>query len=364
MRLLDVFSCGHGDTLLLHLPGEKWALIDCNLRPHTTRDKLFSTFQERSVNHLDLLCLSHPDSDHYWGMADVLQHFSSGGRSLGLVCIPPMDLPSAAKLIRARRTGSEHTEFVRFVRALHDLVQSNPPGCQVCHVTDHTRDFSSQSGTTSSRLIPLAPNATLHFSAVMSSIEHFAKRKHGDVPEGQTNAISVVWALVVENRGDAGGSTVLLLSGDLTREGWPWALEAWSLRASEYDLAESFSLIKVPHHGSYSSHHDGIIDFFPKAGDCFSVISVGKQFRALPDQRVLRAYLDAGSRVASTFKRAATKPARLISVLDTERRHVVEGTCQDILVDYAETDGSIQVSPSSAFIGHADLPLYSAAASS
>src|SRR5687767_13593105 len=69
---LHVFACGHGDTLLLRLPGDRWVLVDCYL-PHAdaTRARFFQYLDRLEVRRLDYIFLTHPDSDHYLGMAEL-----------------------------------------------------------------------------------------------------------------------------------------------------------------------------------------------------------------------------------------------------------------------------------------------------
>ena len=55
---IHVLECGHGDTILIRLPKEKWALIDCHLPQGRIRDRFFQFVEDRHIVRLDLLCLT------------------------------------------------------------------------------------------------------------------------------------------------------------------------------------------------------------------------------------------------------------------------------------------------------------------
>lgn len=80
---LDV---GHGDAAFVHFPGGGVALIDAGDR------KLHADYGTRVVSpfllgrghtHVDLLFISHPDSDHIGGALSVIERISAGGVVLG-----------------------------------------------------------------------------------------------------------------------------------------------------------------------------------------------------------------------------------------------------------------------------------------
>src|SRR5256885_85170 len=86
MLTLHVLSCGHGDTLLLQMPLGKWALIDCHLPSPEALNRFYRYTDDLNISTLDYVVLPHADSDHYRGMAEVLQRFSTNGRSVRFFC--------------------------------------------------------------------------------------------------------------------------------------------------------------------------------------------------------------------------------------------------------------------------------------
>jgi beta-lactamase superfamily II metal-dependent hydrolase len=84
---LHVFGCGHGDTILVRLPHDRTVLIDCCLsKSNGVLPRFLRYLDDLGVTRLDYVFQTHPDVDHFLGMADVLKHFSNSGRSIGTWC--------------------------------------------------------------------------------------------------------------------------------------------------------------------------------------------------------------------------------------------------------------------------------------
>lgn len=135
------FPCGHGDTILLHLPGGHWFLVDCHLTRHDgTFDRFFRFVQARDIRRLEFIVLTHPDIDHFLGMTDVLKYFTSDGRSVGYWC----DSGANSQQVRARlpdpAAGRRYAELqemlddldkrnlVRFYQVDRNHVEIGPAG--------------------------------------------------------------------------------------------------------------------------------------------------------------------------------------------------------------------------------------------
>ena len=111
---IRVFHCGQGDTLLIRLDGKKWVLVDCHLPSDGAVENFLAELERLEVLRLDLVCLSHPDADHYRGMERVLAHYCVPPRSVGIFC----DAGFAGKLATALEKDRIEREIVR----LYDLV--------------------------------------------------------------------------------------------------------------------------------------------------------------------------------------------------------------------------------------------------
>jgi hypothetical protein len=346
--------CGHGDTIVLHLPGGRCCLIDCNLKTVSTRDNLFHFFASNKVDRLEFVALSHYDSDHYWGMAEVLDYFTSEGRSIGCVYLPPLNHKYALSIIKAPdvRQPSEATQLQR----LDDRLSSGK--FQISYVTSGHERFLFQGRDFDFHFLALAPDAKSDHRIVVAGYKRFAKNLDVDVSPGDVNALSAVWAVYIRNKVKPAKSLVLLLAGDLSEEEWIWALDAWRRKSSECGCPSQFRAVKIPHHGSFNSHSEELLDFLPSEGSRYGLISVGTDFPSLPDRRVVEAYLNRGVEVATTFRRTALSRPRAINILDVARRRFCgEGVCNDI-VGVLGAEGEVAFSPPEAFIKRTELGLY------
>ena len=77
---IHVFHCGHGDTILIRLPGDRWGLIDCYLQEQFgIRRAFFSFIEQNHIKRLEFIIQTHPDRDHYHGMRAVIEYFLGRG---------------------------------------------------------------------------------------------------------------------------------------------------------------------------------------------------------------------------------------------------------------------------------------------
>ena len=67
---IEFLDVGQGDSVLIRSPEGKTALIDAG-----TSNRVVQTLKDREVTTLDLVAVSHHHSDHYGGMAAVIQAF-------------------------------------------------------------------------------------------------------------------------------------------------------------------------------------------------------------------------------------------------------------------------------------------------
>jgi competence protein ComEC len=101
----DVLAVGHGLAVIVRSAEGKTALYDCGKLgdPHVGRRVIAPALWTRGVRKIDVLILSHADSDHFNGLPDLLDRFE-----VGVVRLPPgFDSPSnpaARKLVESIRS--------------------------------------------------------------------------------------------------------------------------------------------------------------------------------------------------------------------------------------------------------------------
>lgn len=234
---VSFMDVGHGDAILVELPGRKTMLVDGGGQREGTYDigeRVVSPFLwDRGIKHVDAVVLTHPHPDHGRGLQAVARNFSVGEfweggaypkapSTLGLHAELPEELPRRS-LSRGDRI---HKEGVR-IEVLH-------PGA----------------GDTDS--------------------------------SSEANRDSLVLRLVY-------GRTALLLTGDILAGSEREILEM----CGEIGAA----VLKSPHHGSRSSSSRAFLD---AVSPRIVVISCGRQRQGLPAHEVLRRYVRMGALVYRT----------------------------------------------------------------
>ena len=82
----EVLAVGHGLAVVVRSSEGRTALYDCGRMgdPHVGRRVIAPALWARGVRRIDMLILSHADSDHFDGLPDLLDRFD-----IGLVRVPP-----------------------------------------------------------------------------------------------------------------------------------------------------------------------------------------------------------------------------------------------------------------------------------
>ena len=70
-QLKIVFKGGHqGETIIIRTPSGKWGLIDCYSKK---ADDLVEYLKENNINEIEFLCITHPHTDHYKGIKNLIE---------------------------------------------------------------------------------------------------------------------------------------------------------------------------------------------------------------------------------------------------------------------------------------------------
>ena len=346
---VHVLACGHGDTILLHLPGDKWVLVDCYLSKYDgTRDRFFEFVESRGIRTLDFVFLTHPDYDHFHGMADVLEHFTRDGRSVGTYCDAGVDAQQVRSLLKGR-TGE--TEFERLQRRLDDLDERG--AINFYAINDQHATVSPKGYKGSVDLIPIGPEASRARRLTRRGVAKLQSDRKAELPANELSIVLVLWAK------EGARDICLLLAGDADAEGLEGAMEIWRSRAAEREVDEGFDAVKVPHHGSFDSHWAELPKTGRKDAAKVAVISAGQR-PALPDRRVIRDFMDRGWRVLITTRRGGARIRDLPMTLANRGGGVVVGgraTWHDIRLTWDSARG-LTWEPKEAEIQKSDLQAY------
>ena len=293
---LFVFSCGHGDTIVIHLPDNRWCLVDCNLKSKVKRQGFLEFLDSKEVERFDFIFQTHPDLDHFGGMKQLLQDFIKKNGTLGYWCDGGVGLPQIQPLAFPDfMTREEYDELQDYLDDLYDEGKLKFYGLDAGHspvtLKGHIGKFE---------FYTIAPDEDRK-----RIIQRADAKKLGVNPETQleTNKLSLVIMLSVRGKEN---SCNILLTGDADDYGCTQGLEIWNGIAEGIGCDPNIGVVKVSHHGSISSHCLKVVEAGRPEKENIAVISCGKRDGS-PDREVMRDYLSAGWTVLATTERIRPK---------------------------------------------------------
>ncbi len=351
---IHLFGCGQGDTILVHLPENRWVLIDCHLPVRDgTRERFFQFLRSKEIERLDLIFQTHPDLDHFHGMIEVLEYFACEGRAVGRYCDGGLTAEAARGLIWSDPLdSSDKTHYGRLEEHLDKFDDSF-----FSRIDDEHEPISPKGYKNRIDFIPVGPSAGLNRRITRRDTRKVAENPKAKV---EANALSVVLVLSIRE-----GDRVcnVLLTGDADSDSMELALDAWSRKSCETSTRADFDVIKIPHHGSIESRSTRLCK--AKRNDrecCVAAVSVGERYDVLPDRAVLRDYLNAGWTVMlTTVRRGAARSNRPGGLADRGRPLVRSFEAHTITITVT-ADGVVEHSPEAAVVQTGDLVLYESAA--
>lgn len=344
-----ILSCGHGDTTLIRLPGDRWVLIDCNL----TRDfesRFFELLENRGIRRIELVCLSHPHGDHFRGMARVLEYFSHEGREIGAFCDSGLDPRQICGLLQKSDTVSPG-EFEEYCKLWMTVEKLRTRGLKYVRVDKNTKPLL-RSRETPSELIPCGPDPSVHLDQQMKTLRYGGVRC-------DLNRISLV---LLYKCMTGKGYRYFLFPGDASAGDLDAAVEELACEEFSGLGKPAFDGVKVPHHGSPTSLSERLLRSGSPAGSPVAAFSVGTRC-GLPDRRVLQRYLEEKWSVLLTTRRTLGRRSNGFLEVSNRGRGRTETTrTHDIQIKISDS-GKVEYSPDEARIGSAELPNYESAGS-
>lgn len=330
-------------------------LIDCHLpKSDGTFDRFLRFLSDLRVNRLDWVLLTHPDTDHFLGMKDVLDHFTSGGRSLGWWLHGGMNASEIQALIWPDSTTKKHYEKLRDrVRQLakKGLIRR-------ARVDANSRAMSPQGFRGRVDIFPIAPSEETLNDVAEVDVPKAAKDSSADL---ESNALSIVLCLSVS---DFGSEMNALFCGDAGPRELGAALSVWRELAVEHGRSRSLDVVKVPHHGSLQSHTIRLCGAKrPGTVSCCAAISAGTLAK-LPDREVIRDYLARGWKVLLTTRRLDAKARydRPMTMAACGTKRSFRSNSHNIVVSWDSKTKRIDAGPPETVVSLEDLDLYDTAA--
>lgn len=332
---IHVFHCGQGDTLLLRLDHVKWALIDCHLPNATAVESFLAELDAMGVTRLDLLCLTHPDRDHYCGMLRVLKYFTTAPRSVGAFC----DAGFCGKLVMS---GAMNGEICEIYKCVISLCENGELRYKVVYADTQNLESDWLAG-----MVPISPESSrISFENIGTIL---------DITVPMPNEYSMV--LVIESGLESDGFRGLL-PGDAGGETLTIALEHYRAKRPISARAPQFDFVKIAHHGSWRSHEKSpMCKTIRMPGKSTAVASTSSKSGRLPRREVLQDYLNHGWQVYDTGRRQEPTEAGRFANVQAWTESVESK--YNVKVSWSPTKG-LETVPEEARVENAQLGLYPA----
>jgi beta-lactamase superfamily II metal-dependent hydrolase len=293
-----LIGCGQGDTILINVSraaprSEHWILVDCYLKKREgVRKKFFDFVEEHEIRRLDLIVQTHADLDHFFGMDQVLRHFTSGDRSLGRYVDGGLD-PKQARAIMVDRQA--HSRYVELQNTINELMDANL--VEVRGFGPETEPIGLASDATSVEIVPLFPTSK---KARIEAWKQVLRVGQNQKTKLDSNALAIIMAIKVQA---PGGRFHALFTSDADAESVREALSLWARLAAGSGPGDGFDVVKVPHHGSIRSHTPELAGAgLHVVQSPIAAITCGEG-AVLPDRFVLNGLLSANWRVLATTTR-------------------------------------------------------------
>jgi hypothetical protein len=274
--LASIVFCnvGQGDSIAMRLSTGQIVVVDCNI-PTDAREQrppilahLERWWEERGSSDIDLLCLTHPDYDHYHGMLQVIKTAEGRGGRIRRVLKWAIDLKDVNNVLALVESAlTDDAEQRRLSRKWNEL-RSLLLKLQELKSRRDTRWFwaSGRESLLSDggvELLVLGPDAGILENHAIESLRavfmDMASEEREHAADLSANELSAL-ILVKTAR------LAALLTGDATHE---------SLSTSVRDLDRRVQLLKLPHHGSLKSSSAELWQQILDPAAAYVVVSAG-----------------------------------------------------------------------------------------
>jgi beta-lactamase superfamily II metal-dependent hydrolase len=276
-----VLNAGYGESIVVHLPGGTWGVVDCyaSNRDDPASNPTLQLLEELQVRELEFLCLTHPHADHFYGMSQLLQRYPTIRLFWRFPPLADTDLILLMQGKAQEEQDAERTKEALELRAIFAEVNKRrrrrganklrlkhgqlrtelyPSGEQV----DLTSDVSIMA------LAPCADRVEAYKDTLRRCFDTQG-RLLADPPSLKENDLSL--GLLIRY-----GTTRVVLGGDVEKPSWEELLRDWPMERRG-DLAVHG--VKVSHHGSTNGYCINLWETFSANGQPVAVVTPSSPHR-------------------------------------------------------------------------------------
>ena len=306
---LHVLNVGHGDSIVLEFPENHWGLVDCCRLQKDSEPPALTFLKTKRVQKLDFVCLTHPHSDHFEGMLDVLRYFTSEGRRVEEF----WDCGMEGRKMRYVTRKLAENQFIE-LQSLYGFVRDQAA------VKKTIRYLMLSEGHCLS-IGPIQINSYAPLgSDTWKYITEWGRNKKVD-----ENLLSVV--LIITN-----GTANLVLGSDT--KSWEDILHQWRKDCEKIARDNRFDIVKVSHHGSLYGNHKGLWKSYTIPSKSVAVISAGSKYR-FPHLETVTSIVREKIRLYSTNYRDFTKKVKGKETVEDLRELKISSLQKEVLQYFA-----------------------------
>ncbi|MBF0336280.1 MAG: hypothetical protein HQL05_00470 [Nitrospirae bacterium] len=254
---VTVFGTGYGESIVMHVPGIGWGVIDSCIMETDNGSKIvpplaYLTELQTPPENLSFMILTHPHEDHYMGFDVILKHYTG---HISKVCLYAGKGVRELKKYTAKKTiaGANMDNLVKVFKAV-DIIKNG--GATLRYLSEMTSVFDKRNvlikdyGSTDISMTALSPNAIsidLYTDKLFKAIPEPGLPVH-ELDDTLHNVISVALLLKI-------GELQIILGSDL-ETGTAVHKNGWIGVLSNRDIPLWANFVKVSHHGSKNGFHE------------------------------------------------------------------------------------------------------------
>jgi len=269
---LTFFGPGLGESVVVHLPGVGWGVIDsCEFG--TANQRIVPPLKylvSQNVTKLAFLVLTHPHADHYKGMEKIVDHYLG---KIDRVC------RYAGDSVRELRTylvnkgqkgiGGGAAALAKVFIALKKAIESGADGRHLGAMTQVIPRMKATEADTEFEVevLSLSPSSEDEDTYADALRKAFPERNKPlrEIPDKDHNLIATAIRISV-------GNTVAILGSDVEKGNS--RSSGWRGIVGSLDVPElSVQALKVPHHGSSNAHYQKAWDKHCSLGKITSIVT-------------------------------------------------------------------------------------------
>jgi ribonuclease BN (tRNA processing enzyme) len=290
------------------LPDNNWGVVDCFKTSAEVELPALSFLKARNVTKLKFVCLTHPHYDHYHGMLDILEYFSSGDREIESFWDFGLDTEKLTYFKNRFGSEKEYRELLSLYGFILKKVTEN--GGIEYRILGLKTDCLEIGSLKIKSYAPISSDI----------LRYFEKWGKGKIKIDE-NLLSVVLVITCVD-------TNIVLGADT--QSWEEILRVWSEDCEYEKRKPKFHFVKVSHHGSKYGNHVGLWKSFTKRGKSVAVISTGSKYN-FPHKETVTSIISSKVKLYSTNFRDFSKPISRVFLVEYQEKGFISQSLLEAL---------------------------------